>query len=269
MNYSKLMVFLKQYHPEHIEEYKQILLFGNGDIFLYDNMDTNEYEKPVITNLPNEFITLTPGTTKDVLVIPFLKYLHQRGLLASTIYKYNIGCCLSGRYYGRVVIPSYDLRGNVNYFIGRAIHDNHEPTYLNAYSDKNKIIFNEKNLHANTNTIIITEGVFDMMAIDQVFGDRFGYTAMLGKFISDRLLDVVADQQPKIYLCIDNDAWIQSKKIAEKLQLYGAEVYIAHPPKNVKDFGQLTKEGIIIKNCIQHAQPYNDMKFLMEYKAQQ
>ena len=50
-----------------------------------------------------------------------LKYLKQRCITQREIIRYQIGYCDDGLYQNRVIIPSYDKEGNINYFIARII----------------------------------------------------------------------------------------------------------------------------------------------------
>ncbi|HOS16936.1 MAG TPA: CHC2 zinc finger domain-containing protein [Bacteroidales bacterium] len=53
-----------------------------------------------------------------------LAYLIRRRLTASDIYRYNIGYCEDGEYERYIIIPSYDAKGKLNFFIGRKYYNN-------------------------------------------------------------------------------------------------------------------------------------------------
>ena len=48
-----------------------------------------------------------------------LVYLYNRGITKDDIIRYSIGYCDGGVYNNRVIIPSYDVDGVLNYFIAR------------------------------------------------------------------------------------------------------------------------------------------------------
>ena len=52
-----------------------------------------------------------------------MKYIKNRGITNKDIIKYNIGYCEDGEYRNRIIIPSYDSNGNLNYFVGRDFYD--------------------------------------------------------------------------------------------------------------------------------------------------
>ena len=46
----------------------------------------------------------------------------KRGLRPEDIVKYNIGYCETGEYEDKIIIPSYDERGRLNFFVGRSFY---------------------------------------------------------------------------------------------------------------------------------------------------
>ena len=73
-------------------------------------------------SLPAEFITLTGKQNNISANIP-LKYLFERGLTKEDILRWKIGYCPTGEYAGRIIIPSFNLEGKLNYFIARTYKD--------------------------------------------------------------------------------------------------------------------------------------------------
>ena len=49
-------------------------------------------------------------------------YLQNRGMSKGDVMRYGIGYCSEGLYSNRVIIPSYDAKGELNYFVGRSIY---------------------------------------------------------------------------------------------------------------------------------------------------
>ena len=48
-----------------------------------------------------------------------IAYLKRRGISGIDILRYSIGFCSSNGYANRIIIPSYDAEGKLNYFIAR------------------------------------------------------------------------------------------------------------------------------------------------------
>lgn len=97
-----------------------------------------------------------------------LNYLQQRGLSASIIEKYQIGYTTWDNRYpinsNRIIIPSYDEYGDLNYWVGRDFTKKSFIKYNNPKCEKKNIIFCE-NLINWDNDITLCEGIFDAMVI--------------------------------------------------------------------------------------------------------
>jgi len=57
--------------------------------------------------------------------------------------KYSIGYCESGKYKNRIILPSYNENGELNYFTARDFYDYSNKKYLNPTFDKGNNIINE------------------------------------------------------------------------------------------------------------------------------
>ena len=148
-----------------------------------------------------------------------MKYLNGRNVTASDIIKHNIGYCDSGPYQGRIIVPSYDAFGKLNFFVSRSYYPDNFMAYKNPAVSKNVVGFEN---HINwQEPIILVEGVFDAMAIKR------NSIPLFGKTISPKLEhEIVANNVRNIYLSLDKDALKQSLRIAERLINDGRNVYI-------------------------------------------
>jgi ribosomal protein L37AE/L43A len=135
-------------------------------------------------------------------------YLDTRGITRDDIIKHNIGYCEDGAYGGRIIIPSYDGDGSLNYFVARAFY-NIPHKYKNPPTSRDVVIFN---LHINWNEpIVLCEGVFDAIAI------KSNAIPLLGKFIPKKLHDkIMRSNTPAIHIALDSDARNDALKIVNK-----------------------------------------------------
>ncbi len=69
--------------------------------------------------LPREFIPLYKKQN-TIQYKHALNYVLNRGITPEQIVKYNIGYCESGEYNEKIIIPSYDENGKLNFFVGRS-----------------------------------------------------------------------------------------------------------------------------------------------------
>ena len=210
--------------------------------------------KKVVTSLklPEEFKPLHKGKVP----IKYIKYLKSRNITLSDIKKYNMGYCNEGIYSNMIIIPSYDSKGNLNYFTARSIEKNTFRKYKNPDASRDIIPFE---FFINWNIpLIICEGPFDAIAIKR------NAIPLLGKSISSSLMKkIVTSKVEKIYIALDTDARKQALKIAEYLINQGKEVYITDLQE--KDPGELGFTNFT--KLIQKTLPLSQYE-LMERKLQ-
>ena len=173
--------------------------------------------KQTILELPKEFKTFlnTPNNTSKHA----LSYLKKRNISKQDILKYNIGYCASGPYANRIVVPSYDNNGKLNYFTARSFEKDPYTKYRNPEVSRDIIAFE---LFINWDLpIILCEGPFDALAIKR------NVIPLLGKNIQPSLMKkLVESKVQKIYIALDNDAVKQALGFCEQLLDIGKEVYL-------------------------------------------
>jgi DNA primase len=168
--------------------------------------------------LPKEFVSLI-NPPKNLSTKHALHYLKTRNVTQKDIIKYNIGYCEFGLYSNMIVIPSYDEKGNLNYFTARSYDKNSKVKYRNP--DVSRDIIGLE-LFINWNVpIILCEGMFDAIAIKR------NVIPLLGKNIQSSLMKkIINSKVQKIYIALDKDAIKQALNFCETLMNEGKEVYL-------------------------------------------
>lgn len=192
-------------------------------------------EKSELISLPTEFQTLC---NRDVGLssLPARRYLRDRGISKEDILFWKIGYAVSGEYTGRIIIPSFNLDGKVDYFIART-YENDWKRYINPPTPKD-IIFNE--LYVDwTSDITIVEGVFDAIKAKNAI-PILGSTLREGS----RLFRELIRHDPAIYIALDPDAEKKADKLINTLLSYDAEVYKIDIPTG-KDVGDMSHEEFL------------------------
>lgn len=175
-----------------------------------------EKEKPKI------YLRLPQGYTKfkdsNIRFIPHreaINYLYSRGITDEMIEKYDIGYTVSGDYAYRIIVPSYNEDGYLNYFVSRAWVPK-KMKYKNPSVPKEEIIFNESRVDW-TKDIYLCEGVFDAFFLPNPI-------PMLGKFLSTNLFQKLYDNaEGNLHICLDGDAWTDGLKLYHNLN--GGKLY--------------------------------------------
>jgi DNA primase len=192
-----------------------------------DDSDTK-----VFIQLPKEFISLSEepkGFNPEYKHAMF--YLNQRGIGIKEIIKYNIGYCKEGLYSSRILIPSYDSSGQLNYFVSRSYYSDEKMKYKNPPISKNIIAFDSQ---INWNEpIILCEGAFDAITIKR------NAIPLLGKFPSKQLMEkIFMSRVTDIIISLDNDAINDALKAAEYFRKQGISVKMMYlRDKDAADMG--------------------------------
>tara|TARA_A100001391_G_scaffold190357_1_gene162561 strand:- start:65 stop:1015 length:951 start_codon:yes stop_codon:yes gene_type:complete len=183
-------------------------------------------------SLPSEFLSLANSNLHPSAMYA-LNYLNARGLEKQDILKWKIGYCYNGEYSNRIVIPSFDLNGDLNYFVARA-YDKNWRRYLNPKKSSD-IIFNELSIDFDSDLTIV-EGVFDAIKAGE------NSVPLLGSTLSEScyLLQKIVEADTTVYLALDSDAPGKTDKILKLLLKYNVEVYLVDISP-YEDVGEMTK----------------------------
>lgn len=218
----------------HLKRYKLLIpntIFNVGDV-----------KQHTIDGLPKAFTPLY--TERDNFdYYKALEYLKKRNIGIDLIKKYNIGYAVVGDYKGRIIFPSYDSYGEINYYVGRSYDKYNKLKYKNPEVSKMEIIFNENRVNWESN-IYLVEGVFDHIAIPNSI-------PMLGKVLNDILHKKLIEKAgSKIIIVLDYDAKKDAHKLYQKLNSSKLrnKILIVDMPKgfDIADVHQkLGKRGVI------------------------
>ena len=211
---------------------------------------TGEKEEKQKIYLPKDFKLLTLANDLDPDVKAAWRYFYSRGLSDKDAWYFKIGISDEPRWKRRLIMPSFDNSGNLNYFIARAIDKEKKPKYDNPDVDKNPIIFNEINLNWEKRLVLV-EGAFDLVKCPE------NSTALLGSDLDERheIFNKILLNNTPIWLALDGDMWDKkTPKIAKKLMEYNIDVLVVDV-RQWKDPGSMSK--LEFENALSDAKPIN------------
>ena len=198
---------------EHFDELVDLV----GDT-KYRKYESKEVRKKVV-RLPKEFKPKWMNGGGIIQKHSWV-YLQNRNITRGDIIRYGIGFCDRGLYANRVIIPSYNSDGELNYFVGRSIYKD-GMKYKNPPVSKDVIGFD---LFINWDEpIVLCEGVFDAIAIKR------NAIPLFGKTVPKSLMKKIYENCVKsIYILLDRDAMKDSIKMIDDFMKNGIDVYFVN-----------------------------------------
>lgn len=146
----------------------------------------------------------------------------------------------------RIILPSLDKDGNLNYYTSRGIYKNSFPKYKNPKIDRENIIFNELNIDWKK-PLVLVEGPFDLIKSTE------NSTCILGSELDEEylLFQEIIKNKTSVILALDPDAEKKTDIIAKKLYEYDIDVFIVNIPKNYKDVGEMPQNEFaeLVQKC--------------------
>lgn len=188
-------------------------------------------------SVPNGFVLLASNVdSTDPDVKDCVRYCYSRGLALSDLWYFKLGTCRTGKFRRRVIFPSFDAEGELNYFTARAIDQVAVMKYLNSKVSKSEIIFNEINIDWKAELVLV-EGPFDLT---KTTGNA---VCLLGSSLSKEsaLFKQIVRHSTPVVLALDPDARKKSHAIAKLLTQYGIDVRTVEVPADI-DIGDMSKK---------------------------
>jgi len=206
--------------------------------------------------LPKEFKslnnTLSLSKIEQIYAKQALHFLHKRNITDNHIQKYNIGFCVDGDYSNRVIIPSYDADGRLNYFIARSFEPESTRKYKNPSVQNKNIIGLEYFVNWEA-PIVLVEGMFDALTIQR------NVIPLFGKTLSEALMKkLVLSDTEKVYVALDKDAQREALQHCQTLMNYGKEVYLVE--MDGKDANEIGFKNFL--NIIENTYPLTFEKIM-------
>jgi len=226
--------------PSLIKRYGNKRILKEYEIVRPTDFDQDYVPKEKVNvKLPAGYKKLSESSYKDFNYSKAYRYLIDRGITDELIKEYKIGFTTTGQYHNRVIIPSYDEIGDLNYFVSRAWDKWKKPKYLNPDVEKQLFIFSELNINWD-GTIYLVEGAFDHIVVPNSI-PLLGKT-MYGKLKSLLLKNAKSD----VVILLDDDAADDAIRVYKDLNvgsLYN-RVKLCTPPTDTDPSLIFEREGV-------------------------
>ena len=266
---GSLLKLVRQYGtPAQYKEYKEELYAIQQtklyDIDFFSGGTVNHEEKTVI--YPKTYRKIDLSKTKNKRLLDFLA---KRRIDQACIDRFSIGITTwdeadySMR--NRLIVPSYDSYGDLNYWVGRDFTGFQKAKYKNCTVDKKSIVYQE-NLINYDNDIYLVEGVLDSLRLPNTI-------AMLGKILTkDTKLfsSLYSKAKGNIFIILDQDTQTKETKQIYKLlnvgRLEGKIFYADMKESPYKDFSEAYENGgkKALIDIIRGAKKFSDLELCLE-----
>lgn len=206
-----------------------------------------EYKRQEDIKLPEKYFPLiTPKV--HPLSVQARHYLKSRGLTTRDIYKWKIGYCVEGEFKNRVIFPSFNLKGDLDFFVARTYDQHGFPPYLHPKEANKDLIFNELFISWDDD-IVLVEGIFDAVVAQNAI-------PLLGSTLRENshIFQEMVLKKDKVFIALDPDAKKKENAIIKMFMQYGIEVFkvVVEPFKDVAEMSKnefmLRKQNAINKN---------------------
>ena len=172
--------------------------------------EKREDVKEEIHILPSEFKPLSKDSDSFSFGHAWY-YISERGITRNDVLRYNIGYCERGEYAERIIIPSYDKDGNLNFFSARDYTCQSRFKYMLSPWSKDIIGFE---VFINwSEPITLVEGAFDALAVRNnvipLFGTSMPFSLKLA---------MVTNEVKRVNIVLDNDALKQAIDIFDHIE---------------------------------------------------
>lgn len=217
-----------------------------------------ETEEPEIqVELPEDFCLLMNGNRSDPSWKAVTKYALSRGFNKKTLWSFRVGYSSTFEWKRRLILPSFDQEGNLNYLTGRSIDPENTFRYKNLSAPRNTLVFNEIDVDWSK-PLLLAEGPLDLVKV------KMNKTCLLGSTLSpDGLLfQRIVENKTPVILILDQDAKKKAIRIADTLSNYSIPVKINFP-QGEEDLNDMDENNI--EHFIQSAQQY-DYKLKLKLK---
>ena len=210
--------------------------------------DTPELPDPV--EIPHGFRLLAESfDSHDPDILDCVQYVRDRGLTLRDMWYFRLGAVSRGFLSRRVILPSFDAEGKINYWTARSIDEKKYGKYMNAKATRINLIFNEINIDWRKELTLV-EGPFDLTKCDT------NATSILGSDISlkSALFQTIVRNKTPVILALDADMQEKQTKWAKRLAEYDVSVKLLDLNGH-KDVGEMSKEDF--KQAKLSAKPWN------------
>ena len=254
---SSIDYLVSKLNANKVKQAKEIFPKNTNKTFDLFGQLEEEIEQ-ISVNLPETFEFIAEDKYRNTPdVRDTVKYAINRGFDLHKLWMLRPGVAYCNEFRRCLILPSYDAKGNLNYYTARRIDANTGDgyKYKNAQVPKKSIIFNEINIDWEK-PLTLVEGPLDLVKTND------NSTCLLGSSLTEdmRLFQQIVKNRVKVNLALDSDVYHKTLKIAKLLSQYDIEVDILDT-RGHEDVGDMSKDEF--NNLLNNTKQYKENDSLL------
>jgi len=220
-------------------------------------VDDEAIVEEVAAELPSDFVLVCDEIDRGVRhpdKLAAIRYLEARGVTYNAAKHFRLGLSNKSIYQRRIIFPSFDGSGSLNYVTARISDDETTFRYFNTQRQRSSLVFNEIDV-AWDRELVLVEGPFDLLACNGM-----NAVPMLGSWLDEDYLlfnRIVANRTP-VVLAFDPDAKAKQEKVAKRLLQYEIAIRVVDWTGYSDDSDPSKVGHEAFKKLVKSASPYTE-----------
>jgi hypothetical protein len=236
---GSIFSLLRKYAPSYSKEWSQRFEKEKRRTRFDDDI-LPEIDESV--ELPKCIPVINCLNNRDPDVVASLSYLKKRNVDIQKAYRYRLCIIKDGFLKRRILFPSFDKDGQLNYWTARSIDPVDRGKYINSKAKRKEIIFNEVDIDWGKPVKLI-EGPFDLLFAGE------NSIPILGSYISStsKLFTTIVKHKTPVIMALDYDAIQKSINVMNALSSYGIDVKFVtfNDERDIADLGEASFKNVL------------------------
>jgi hypothetical protein len=211
--------------------------------FSYDDSGHDQIAR---VELPREYKFLFDNLESPA-AIATIDWLAKLGISKDVVYQNRIGFCDAGEYRDRILFPSFDEAGRLNYFVTRHLYQDNAFKWLNCRSTMRDKVFNELFVDWSQ-PVVLLESVKGYL---KHFERAENLVCCNGTKMSpkhDLFMKIILNNTPSVYVAYDATADVEAMHAMDWFYEYGLPVHFVKFDEGVQPDQISTEEFVSCKN---------------------